>query len=105
MNNQTFDAIACRLPLATSRRGIARTGGSVLASAVLARIGPSPSGGLAAKSGTCKKPCGECEVCDPGKCRKTKNGKKRCRRGTCQPKADFTNCSLGFCENGVCKPT
>ena len=105
MNNQTFDAMAHRLPLTTSRRDIAGAGGSALATAVLARIGLSPSGGLAAKSGTCKKPCGECALCDPGKCRKTKNGKKRCRRGTCKPKADFTNCSFGFCANGVCKPT
>ena len=65
MKNQMFDAIAHRLPLTTSRRDIARTGGSVLATAVLARFRLSPSGSLAAKSGTCKKPCGECELCNP----------------------------------------
>jgi hypothetical protein len=105
VNNQTFDAIAHRLPSTTSRRDIARTGGSVFATAILAHIGLSPSGGLSAKSGTCKKSCGECERCNPGKCRKTKNGKKWCRRGTCKPTADFTNCSFGFCFEGVCKPT
>ena len=92
MNSKAFDAIARRLPLTTSRRS-------------LARIGLSPSGSLAAKSGKCKKPCGECARCDPGKCRKMQNGQKRCKRGRCKPRADFTNCSFGFCFAGACTPT
>ena len=105
MNSKAFDAIARRLPLTTSRRSLARIGRSILAAAVLARIGLSPSGSFAAKSGKCKKPCGECARCDPGKCRKMQNGQKRCKRGRCKPRADFTNCSFGFCFAGACTPT
>ena len=54
MKNQTFDAIACRLPLATSRRGVARTGAGALGAAVLVRLGLTSSEVVAAKSGTCK---------------------------------------------------
>lgn len=105
MDNKPFDACARLLPLTTSRRRIARFGTGALAAAVLVRLGLTSPEVLAAKSGKCKKPCGECERCDKGKCQKKKNGKKRCKRGTCKPRADFTNCSFGFCENGDCSPT
>ena len=105
MKSQTFDGIARRLPLATSRRGIARIGSGAPGAAVLVRFGLASSEGVAAKAGKCTKPCGECERCDPGTCRKNKHGTKRCRRGTCTPKADFTSCSFGCCFDGDCTPT
>ena len=100
MNYHEFDIFARHLGIATSRRSFARLG-----SGALAALGFSSSEVFAAKSGKCKNPCGECELCDSGKCRKTKHGKKRCKRGTCKPKADFTNCEFGFCFEGECTPT
>jgi hypothetical protein len=58
----------------------------------------------AASSG-CGKDCGECKTCKRGTC-KTKNGKKRCRRGKCESLADGAACSLptsGTCQSGVCR--
>lgn len=104
MNSQTFDAVVRRLPEATSRRNITRIGSRALRAAILARIGLPSAEVFAARSGTCKKPCGECEQCDKGTCRK-KNGRKRCKRGRCTPKPDFIACSFGFCFEGACTAT
>jgi hypothetical protein len=51
----------------------------------------------AAKSGKCKKKCGQCKFCNKGKC-KTKNGKKRCKKGKCKPVERGTPCG----DNGTC---
>jgi hypothetical protein len=58
----------------------------------------------ARKSGKCKPKCNECEKCKRGDCDK-KNGKKRCSKGKCKPKAAGTPCTVfpgGACQNGTC---
>lgn len=105
MNSQEFDSFARHRGTVTSRRGIARVGTVVLGVAVFARVGLSSSEVLAARAARCKTPCGECEQCDKGPCRETKNGEKRCKRGRCKPKPDFIGCSFGFCFAGACTST
>ena len=105
MNSEEFDSFARDRGTVTSRRGIARVGTAVLGVEVLARVGLSSSEVVAATSGRCKAPCGECEQCDRGPCRRMKNGKKRCKRGKCTPKPDFISCPFGFCFAGACTPT
>lgn len=106
MDRTSISTFVRHLPLATSRRGLASIGG-VLGGSVLARLGFFPEEVFAAKSGRCKTPCGVCERCDRGKCRK-QNGKKRCQRGRCKPKPDGAPCCppdcFGGCQDGVCEP-
>ena len=83
-------------PDSTSRRGV----GQVVIGLALGGLGiVQPA--AAAKSGTCKAACGECQACDKGKCKK-KNGKKRCRKGTCRAVSNRTCGNGGVCQGGSC---
>ena len=106
MDTQRLDAVVRRLPVSMPRRGFFRIGTYSLAASVLTRFGLSSSAVFGAKSGRCKTPCGECELCDRGTCRKRKNGEKRCKPGACRPRANSTSCSFGgVCFEGACQPT
>lgn len=94
-----FDALTKVLIAETSRR---RT----LAGLLGAALGVLGFGGNddadAAKSGKCKNACSTCQFCKKGKCKK-KDGKKRCRPGMCQLKANGTWCASGAaCQDGTC---
>ena len=103
MDAVRFDALTKACIAATSRR---RTLAALLVGA-LGAVGVADADDTrAAKSGRCKKPCGDCAVCEAGMCRKTTRGKKRCKRGRCAPKENGTACAgPGFCWNGECTPT
>ena len=75
MDADRFDSLLRSLtqPPSASRRGVARLViGLTLGS--LGLVAPVAAG----RSGRCKPACNECADCDKGKCRKTKQGKKRC---------------------------
>jgi hypothetical protein len=101
MDQHRFDALAKLVGSGATRRG---------ALALLAGLGLgslSPTGTEAAKSGKCKPACTECQTCNTGKCRR-KNGKKRCKKGTCEPLPNGTACASpngatgATCQNGTC---
>lgn len=102
MNAIRFDALTHVLTASASRR---RTLGGLLGGALVALGLTNADDAAAAKTGRCKQECGECEFCQTGTCKK-RNGKKRCKRGVCKPKANSTSCSVGgVCYNGNCQPT
>ena len=74
-----------------------------LTSSVLA-LAAAGDEAVAAKTGKCKQPCGVCQQCTKGKCHKTKDGKKRCKKDTCAPKTPGTACGSGgqVCQGGTC---
>ena len=84
-----FDALTKPWTAATSQR---RKLAGVLAGALVGLGLVHAEDATAAKSGTCKKKCGQCEVCKKGKC-KRKNGKKHCKKGTCEPAEGRTPCN------------
>lgn len=56
--------------------------------------------------GKCKFACGECGFCRKGKCKKTNNGKKKCKAGKCFALSAGTPCTGGSCSgSGVCVAT
>lgn len=67
--------------------------------AALAALGLATEAAGAAKSGKCKKPCGQCQFCKKGTCQK-KDGKKRCKKGKCKPEALGTPCGGDDCGCG-----
>jgi hypothetical protein len=98
MDADRFDSLARTLTAAGSRRrafAAALSGG-------LGLLGlASPDDAAAARSGKCKPKCGDCEQCKKGDC-KRKNGKKRCKKGKCQPLTGPA-CSGGrVCQAGSC---
>jgi hypothetical protein len=98
MDADRFDALARSLTAAGSRRrALAATLGMALSALNL--TGPDSS--AAGNSGKCQRQPNECETCAKGKCRR-KNGKKICKAGKIQPKAEGMACSGGSCQNGQC---
>src|SRR5687767_15124821 len=100
MNDQRFDALTEHIGILGTRRHAL---GALLGGA-LGVFGLAPPDTSAARSGKCKRQCGECEKCKRGDCKKT-NGKKRCKPGKCKPKPAGTPCSAfagGACQNGTC---
>jgi hypothetical protein len=88
MDVTRFDALTKAWIAEASRR---RTLVGLLAGA-LGALGLSQADDTdAAKSGKCKKKCGQCNICKKGKCKK-KNGKKRCAKGKCKPEKRGTPC-------------
>src|SRR5512133_2814516 len=77
MDPSRFDTLTRSLSTAGSRRHalVAAIGG-------LGLIGLAQADGADA-DGACKPACGACQTCKTGHCHKSKQGKKRCRRGTC----------------------
>jgi hypothetical protein len=91
MEIQRFDAIARRLGQdGTRRRLLGLFGGTALGGLMATTFGPEGEATRKKKKKkkSCKKKkCGECQVCQKGKCK---------------PKPDDTPCSDGTCEGGVC---
>jgi hypothetical protein len=81
-----FDALTKAWIAEASRR---RTLAGTLAAALGALGLAHAKEAAAAKSGKCKKKCGECESCKKGACKK-KDGKKRCKKGKCKPVETLT---------------
>lgn len=102
MDAQQFDIMTRVYGAGVNRRRMvaALLGGGVSLLGVAERAG--------AKSSNCKPKCDECSTCNRGPCHKNNNGKKKCKRGTCEPaKADGTACghpnlSFGVCLSGTC---
>ncbi|HSK67930.1 MAG TPA: hypothetical protein VLA21_01580, partial [Candidatus Limnocylindria bacterium] len=97
MDGQRFDALTKALVPATRRLTLSALFGGALGAFGLAEV-------AARKNGKCKPVCPECTTCDQGKCKK-KNGKKQCKKGTCQPLQNGTACTIpsgGVCQNGAC---
>jgi len=72
--------------------------------------GGGQGAGAEANSVACMPYCGtcpSCQSCTKGKCR-TKNGKKRCKKGTCQALSGTpctpTTGGPATCHDGVCVP-
>src|SRR5262245_58884441 len=100
MENTTFDTWAKAFAMLMSRR---LTVGALLSGALthhgLADAGAkqgkhangrsSMGGRNAVTEGNknCDPACGACQTCHKGSCKKKKNGKKKCKPGTCQPLA------------------
>jgi hypothetical protein len=96
MEASQFDALFRSLVSHASRRELL----AALAGASLSLASREDSG--AAKPGKCKPGCGACATCKRGDCKKT-DGKKRCKRGKCRPKADGIACGSGkSCQAGTC---
>jgi hypothetical protein len=101
MDQRRFDPLAKIVGSWTSRRN---------ALLLLAGVGLGdnfPVETEAASSGKCNPTCSECQGCNKGKCKK-KHGKKRCKKGTCEPLTNGTPCtslSGGACCNGTCLDT
>jgi hypothetical protein len=83
MDTDRFDAVVQRAGAASSRRGTL----GVLLAEVLGLFGQKAPDAAWAKSGKCKPARGACQSCKKGRCRK-RHGRKRCRKGACQPVAD-----------------
>lgn len=97
MDADRFESLLRFLSASPSRRGALTAAlGSVLGLLSLAH--PDEA---AAKSGTCKRKCGECTKCQKGECER-KDGKRRCQKGKCQPRANGTPCAGGSCRGGRC---
>ena len=99
MDATCFDAFTRSLSTTRSRRDAlaALLGGSF---GIFGLVHPDDA--KAAKSGKCKPDCGPCATCAKGKCKK-KNGKKKCKKGTCVPTPNDTICNgTGRCLNGTC---
>ena len=98
MDDATFDALLRALASRTIRRGVLAglTGGLLTRGLASGEVS-------AASSGLCKKPCGVCEKCKKGRCKK-KNGKKTCKPGKCQPKRFGAACGSGgqICQGTTC---
>jgi len=95
---ERFDALLRTLVTPTARRTVMATLSAVAFGSIL-----SPPA-TARRSGACVPPCGECEHCATGAC-KRKHHKKRCRAGTCQLLPAGTPCTAfpsGICRDGVC---
>ena len=97
MDDDRFDTLAKFIVSTTTRRKslTALFGGGV---AVLSLA--SPDATWSAKTGNCKETCGTCEACRTGKC-KRKNGKKRCKPGTCGLLPGLSECAVGEVRNPV----
>lgn len=90
MDIQRFDALVRQLGQGeTRRRLLGLFGGTALGGLMATTFGPEAEAKKKKKKKkSCKKKkCGECQVCQKGKC---------------QPKADGTACTDGACEGGVC---
>lgn len=99
MDAKRFDRLTRSLLSATPRRSILRV--------VLGGVAVAPASATisAKQSSTCRPACDECNDCAKGKCRR-KNGRKRCKQGTCQPRPDGTACAFpsggATCQSGTC---
>src|SRR3712207_1016646 len=98
MDAARFDALSRSLIVAGSRR---QTLAAVLSGALGWHALVHPGVASAARSGRCKQPCGECERCQKGACKK-RNGKKRCKPGRCVAEANDAPCAGGSCCDGRC---
>ena len=98
MDADRFDALTYRFNGLGTWRGTMR---GLLAGVLSLFAVAHPDEVWSAKSGKCKQPCGACEQCGKGTCKK-KNGKKRCKPGRCTAKANNTPCSGGSCQSGSC---
>ena len=103
MDDIQFDALTRAIGVQITRR---LTVSALLGGALGLRDAGESQGKRKGKrtSRTCKPVCPECTTCTQSTCTK-KNGKKRCKKRTCQPKQEGTPCSVptgGTCENGVC---
>lgn len=89
MEIQRFDALARQLSQGGSRRRLLGLfGGTALGGLMATNAGPEAEAKKKKKKKSCKKKkCGECQVCQKGKCK---------------PKPNGTACTDGTCENGVC---
>ncbi len=98
MDADRFETLMRSLSAVGSRRRSLRTTLGV----VLGALGLAASDAAdAAKSGTCKPPCGECQRCKKGDCDR-KHGKKVCRKGRCKLQRFGTPCTGGTCQSGRC---
>lgn len=95
MDGNRFDAFAKSITSTTNRR---RALFALVGGGVAARGLDTPGESWAAKSGNCRESCGVCEVCLKGKC-KRKNGKKRCKPGTCVLQPGLSECPGGQIRN------
>lgn len=96
MGTNWFDALTKAWITGTTRRRTLAGAFSGTLAAVGLAFGEDVD---AAKSGQCKKTCGQCEFCQTGRC-KRKNGKKRCQKGKCENLRSGTSCTGG---NGNCR--
>lgn len=103
MDGSHFDALTRMVDRGARRRQVLRTlGMGVLGGLGLHAIPVIDAEGAPGKG--CREECGPCATCQPGKC-KRKHGKKKCKPGTCVPRADGHACDgTGLCLNGVCNP-
>lgn len=91
MNGIRFDALLKTWTAEANRR---RTLAGMLAGAIAALGLADAQDADAARSGRCRKPCGQCQFCKKGKCRR-KDGEKRCRKGKCKNLERGTPCAGG----------
>lgn len=98
MEGTRFDLLARSLVEINGRRTALR---ALLGLGLLGLHRPDPTG--AAASGRCTPRCGECERCEKGECRRTRDGEKRCKKGKCKPKPNGSPCgNAGVCRQGRC---
>lgn len=102
MDNDQFDQLARIVGARPSRRAISRAVAGLTVGAPFALLGLAPVD--ARKSGKCIPACPVCQACQQGKCKK-KHGKKKCKKGVCQPLADGAACANNpcqVCQGGTC---
>jgi hypothetical protein len=89
MEIQRFDALSRQLSQGESRRRLLGLfGGTALGGLLATTFGPEAEAKKKKKKKSCKKKqCGECQICQKGKCK---------------PKPDGTACTDGACQGGVC---
>jgi hypothetical protein len=97
MNTNRFDALTKAWIAEASRR---RTLAGVLAAAIGALGLASAEEAAAAKSGKCKKKCGQCNFCKKGKCKPLEGGTP-CTGGNGDCTCDRSIEGNGFCAANV----
>lgn len=95
MDGNRFDAFAKSISSTASRR---RSLGALLGGGIAVFGLAKPDEAWSAKSGKCRETCGPCEACRKGKC-KRKNGRKRCKPGTCELLPGLSECPAGQVRN------
>lgn len=100
MDARQFDQIVARLGSGRTRR---QTVAALFGVALAGRTLTADEEAAAKSRGQCDLTCGECTTCQPGKCRKSRSGRRRCQPGSCLPHANGTSCSGGrTCQNSIC---